>query len=129
MVVRYTPTPEFQFPNVNFLGAMARGEASRLQELQAAKTAQAMELAGHRDLREAAKFDTESRVKLQELNEKIRNLAMSRLSAVPEGDQESYLKTIGEFKDIFPSEYDILSKRKWDADTRSEEHTSELQSH
>ena len=37
---------------------------------------------------------------------------------VPEGDQAGYLKTIEEFKDIFPSEYEVLSKRKWDADTR-----------
>jgi GH24 family phage-related lysozyme (muramidase) len=118
MAIQYAPFPEFQVPNVNFLGALAQGEASRLQEIQAAKAAQAMELAGQKDIREAAKYDMESKVKLQELNEKIRALAMSRLSAVPEGDQEGYLKTIGEFKDIFPSEYDVLSKRKWDADTR-----------
>jgi len=34
MVVRYTPTPEFQFPNINFLGAMAQGEASATNELR-----------------------------------------------------------------------------------------------
>lgn len=118
MAVQYAPFPEFQVPNVNILGALAQGQASQLQEVQAAKAAQAMELAGQKDIREAAKYDMESKVKLQELNEKIRALAMSRLSAVPEGDQEGYLKTIGEFKDIFPSEYDVLSKRKWDADTR-----------
>jgi len=118
MAVQYTPIPEFQVPNVNFLGAMAQGEAARLAELQASKTAQAMELAGQKDIREAAKLDLESKVKLQELNEKIRSLALSRLSAVPEGDQEAYLRTIGEFKDIFPSEYEVLAKRKWDADTR-----------
>lgn len=118
MAVQYAPFPEFQVPNVNILGALAQGQASQLQEIQAAKAAQAMELAGQKDIREAAKYDMESKVKLQELNEKIRALAMSRLSAVPEGDQEGYLKTIGEFKDIFPSEYDVLSKRKWDADTR-----------
>lgn len=118
MPVQYTPIPEFQVPNVNFLGALQQGEAARLAELQAAKTAQAMELAGQKDIREAAKLDLESKVKLQELNEKIRSLALSRLSAVPEGDQEAYLRTIGEFKDIFPSEYEVLAKRKWDADTR-----------
>ena len=118
MPVQYTPIPEFQTPNINFLGGMMQGEAARLAELQAAKTAQAMELAGVRDTREAEKFGLESKIKLQELNEKIRAMAMARLSAVPEGDQEAYLRTIGEFKDIFPSEYDVLSKRKWDADTR-----------
>lgn len=118
MPIQFPDAPQFQVPNFNFLGALAQGQASRIQELQAAKAAQAMELAGQKDIREAAKYDMESKVKLQELNEKIRALAMSRLSAVPEGDQEAYLKTIGEFKDIFPSEYDVLSKRKWDADTR-----------
>ncbi len=118
MPIQYPDAPQFQVPNINFLGAMAQGEAARLAELQAAKTAQAMELTGQRDIREAAKLDLESKVKLQELNEKIRSLALSRLSAVPEGDQEAYLRTIGEFKDIFPSEYEVLAKRKWDADTR-----------
>lgn len=125
MPIRYPEPPQFQAPNFNFLGALAAGESSRMNELQQEKLAQQLEIqrasagyAAHRDIREAAKADMESRVKLQELNEKIRSLALSRLSAVPEGDQESYLKTIGEFKDIFPSEYDVLSKRKWDADTR-----------
>jgi GH24 family phage-related lysozyme (muramidase) len=118
MPVQYTPIPELQVPNVNFLGAMAQGEAARLAELQAAKTAQAMELAGQRDIRDAERLELESKVKLQELNEKIRSLALSLLSAVPEGDQEAYLRTIGEFKDIFPSEYEVLANRKWDADTR-----------
>jgi hypothetical protein len=97
---------------------MAQGEASRLQEIQAAKAAQAMELQGRAAQRQEEESALNAKTKLQELNEKIRALAMSRLSAVPEGDQEAYLKTIGEFKDIFPSEYDVLSKRKWDADTR-----------
>jgi hypothetical protein len=97
---------------------MAQGEASRLQELQQEKLAQQLELQRTAAGYAANKFDVESRVKLQELNEKVRSLALSRLSAVPVGDQESYLKTIGEFKDIFPSEYDVLSKRKWDEETR-----------
>lgn len=125
MPIQYPDAPQFQVPNFNFLGALAQGEASRAQELQQEKLAQQMAIqaeaakyAANKDIREAAKYDVESKVKLQELNEKIRNLAMSRLSAVPEGDQEGYLKTISEFKDIFPSEYDVLSKRKWDADTR-----------
>jgi len=118
MAVQYTPIPELQVPNVNFLGAMAQGEAARLAELQAAKTAQAMELQGRAAQRQEEESALNAKVKLQELNDKIRAHAVSRLSAVPEGDQEAYLKTIGEFKDIFPAEYEVLSKRKWDADTR-----------
>lgn len=118
MAVQYAPFPEFQVPNVNILGALAQGQASQLQEVQAAKAAQTMELQGRAAQRQEEESALNAKAKLQELNEKIRSLAMSRLSAVPEGDQEAYLKTIGEFKDIFPSEYDVLSKRKWDADTR-----------
>ena len=77
MVVRYTPTPEFQFPNVNFLGAMAQGEASRLQELQQEKLAQQLELqrtaagyAANRDIREAEKLQSEQSVKEFELASK-----------------------------------------------------------
>jgi hypothetical protein len=118
MAVQYTPIPEFQVPNVNFLGALAQGEASRLQEIQAAKAAQTMELQGRAAQRQEEESALNAKAKLQELNEKIRKLALSRLDMVPEGDQENYLKTIGEFKDIFPSEYEIMSKQKWDADTR-----------
>lgn len=118
MPIQYPDAPQFQVPNLNFMGAFAQGAALGQSQLQQQKLAQQMELAGIKDVREAAKYDMESRVKLQELNEKIRSLAMSRLSAVPEGDQAGYMKTIEEFKDIFPSEYEVLSKRKWDADTR-----------
>jgi len=118
MAIQYQPLPEFQMPNVNFLGALAQGEASRLQEIQAAKAAQTMELQGRAAQRQEEESALNAKAKLQELNEKIRKLALSRLDMVPEGDQENYLKTIGEFKDIFPSEYEVLSKRKWDADTR-----------
>lgn len=125
MPVQYQPIPEFQMPNVNILGALAQGQAARQNELQQERLAQQINLAERaagytaaKELREGARAEMEARVKLQELNDKIRAHALSRLSAVPEGDQAGYMKTIEEFKDIFPSEYDVLSKRKWDADTR-----------
>ena len=125
MPVQYQPIPQLEFGNLNVLGALAQGQASRQAELQQERLAQQMDLAeraagytANRESREAARAEMEARVKLQELNDKIRAHALSRLSAVPEGDQAGYMKTIEEFKDIFPSEYDVLSKRKWDADTR-----------
>ena len=111
MPIQYQPFPEFQTPNLNLLGAYAQGAALQNQQLTAEKTQQAMESSAIKDALEA-------KTKYQELNDKIRAHAISRLQAVPEGDQETYLRTIGEFKDIFPTEYDALSKRKWDADTR-----------
>jgi GH24 family phage-related lysozyme (muramidase) len=125
MPVQYQPIPEFQMPNVNILGALAQGQAARQAELQQERLAQQMDLAERaagytaaRESRQASEAEMNARVKLQELNDKIRAHALSRLSAVPENDQAGYLKTIEEFKDIFPSEYEVLSKRKWDADTR-----------
>lgn len=118
MPIEYRPLPELQFPNVNLLGAYAQGQAIQQNQLQAEKTAQAMELAGRAAQRQEEEAARNAQIKLQELNDKIRAHALSRLSAVPEGDQAGYMKTIEEFKDIFPSEYEVLSKRKWDADTR-----------
>lgn len=118
MPVQYSPFPEFQPPNVNFLGALAQGQASRQAELQQEKLAQQMEIQARAAQRQEEEAARNAQIKLQELNDKIRAHALSRLSAVPEGDQAGYMKTIEEFKDIFPSEYEVLSKRKWDADTR-----------
>jgi len=125
MPIEYRPLPELQFPNVNILGAYAQGQALQQQQLQEERLRQQMGLAERaagytaaKESREAIRAENEAQVKLQELHDKIRSHAMSRLSAVPEGDQAGYLKTIEEFKDIFPSEYEVLSKRKWDADTR-----------
>ena len=118
MPVQYRPIPEVEMPNLNLMGSFAQGQALAQSGLQAEKTAQAMELAGRAAQRQEEEASRNAQIKLQELNDKIRAHALSRLSAVPEGDQAGYMKTIEEFKDIFPSEYDVLSKRKWDADTR-----------
>jgi len=55
MPIQYSPFPEFQVPNLNLMGAYAQGEALRSQELAQAKTAQAMESAAARDVREEEK--------------------------------------------------------------------------
>lgn len=53
MPIQYPDAPQFQVPNFNLLGALAQGEASRLADLQAAKTAQATELAAQKYAQEA----------------------------------------------------------------------------
>lgn len=55
MPIQYSPFPEFQVPNLNLMGAYAQGEALRAQELAQAKTAQAMESAAAKDVREEEK--------------------------------------------------------------------------
>ena len=34
MPIRYTPTPEFEMPNLNFMGAYAQGRALRMNQLR-----------------------------------------------------------------------------------------------
>ena len=111
MPIQYPGAPEFQVPNLNLMGAFAQGAALSQSQLQQERLQQQMDLAeraagytANKESREAAKAEMEARVKLQELNDKIRAHAITRLQAVPEGDQAAYLKTIEEFKDIFPSE-------------------------
>lgn len=55
MPIQYSPFPEFQVPNLNLMGAYAQGEALKSQELAQAKTAQAMESAAAKDVREEEK--------------------------------------------------------------------------
>jgi hypothetical protein len=59
MPIQYSPFPEFQAPNINFLGALAQGQASRLQELQAQKLAQQTAATVTKEEREADKFRAE----------------------------------------------------------------------
>jgi hypothetical protein len=113
MPIQYQPLPEFQFPNVNILGALAQGEALRNQQQQAV-------LAGNRDIRAAEQAASETKIKDFEFKQKVRDYALKRLGTVPDNDQENYLKTIEEFKDIFPSEYEYLKAKPWNAQTRKE---------
>jgi len=77
MAIQYQPLPEFQMPNVNFLGALAQGQAAAQNELQQERLAQQMRLqelaagyAANKDIREAEKLQSEQRVKDFELASK-----------------------------------------------------------
>lgn len=113
MPIQYQPLPEFQIPNVNILGALAQGEALRNQQQQLA-------FAGNRDLRQAEEAAAATKIKDLEFKQKVRDYALKRLGTVSDNDQENYLKTLEEFKDIFPSEYDYLKSKPWNAQTRKE---------
>lgn len=125
MAVQYSPLPEFQAPNINLLGAYAQGQALQQNALQQQRLEQQMKLAelaagytANKDLREASKYQTEERVKLQELKDKILEHAKAQLQNIPEGDDNTYQAVISQYKDMLPEEYAIASKMKWDADTR-----------
>jgi hypothetical protein len=125
MAVQYSPLPDFQLPNVNILGSLAQGQALQQNALQQQRLQQQMDLANmsagytaRKESREADKAEMESRVKLQELKDKILEHARMQLQTVPENDDATYQAIIGQYKDILPDEYAIASKMKWNADTR-----------
>lgn len=77
MPIQYQPIPQLELGNINVLGALAQGQASRQAELQQEKLAQQMELAqaaagyaANKDIREAAKLQSEQSVKEFELASK-----------------------------------------------------------
>lgn len=77
MPIQYQPIPQLDLGNLNLMGAYAQGQASRMQELQQEKLAQQMAIqaeaakyAANRDIREAAKLQSEQSVKEFELASK-----------------------------------------------------------
>lgn len=110
MAVQYTPIPELQVPNVNFLGALQQGEAARLAELQAAKTAQAMELAGQKDIREAAKLQSEQSIKDFELASKKYDALINMAPRLNPGNYGAWYKQVTETFPLaaatLPTQYD-----------------------
>jgi GH24 family phage-related lysozyme (muramidase) len=76
MPIQYQPLPEFQFPNVNILGALAQGQASALQEAQAQKLAQGLQIQADKDAREASL--AAQKLKNEELDFAVKNANIFR---------------------------------------------------
>lgn len=117
MAVQYAPFPEFQVPNVNFLGALAQGEASRMQELQQEKLAQQLEIqraaagyAANKDIREAAKFQSEQSVKDFELASKKYDSLINMAPRLNAGNYGAWHKQVTETFPLaaatLPTQYD-----------------------
>jgi len=77
MPIQYPDAPQFQAPNLNFMGAFAQGAALRSQALQEERLRQQMDLAeraagytANKDIREAAKLQSEQAAKDFELASK-----------------------------------------------------------
>lgn len=117
MAIQYQPLPEFQVPNVNFLGALAQGEASRMQELQQEKLAQQLEIqraaagyAANKDIREAAKFQSEQSVKDFELASKKYDSLINMAPRLNAGNYGAWYKQVTETFPLaaatLPTQYD-----------------------
>lgn len=76
MPIQYQPLPEFQFPNMNILGALAQGQASALQEVQAQKLAQGLQIQADKDAREAEL--AAQKLKNEELDFAVKNAGVFR---------------------------------------------------
>lgn len=117
MPVQYSPFPEFQPPNVNFLGALAQGQASRQAELQQEKLAQQMEIqaraaefAANKDMREAAKLQSEQSVKEFELASKKYDLLINMTPRLTPQNYGAWYKQVTETFPLaaatLPAQYD-----------------------
>jgi GH24 family phage-related lysozyme (muramidase) len=76
MPIQYQPLPELQIPNVNILGALAQGQASSLQEAQAEKLAQSLQIQADKDAREASL--AAQKLKNEELDFAVKNANIFR---------------------------------------------------
>ena len=115
MAIQYAPFPEFQVPNVNFLGALAQGQASRQAELQQEKLAQQLEIqakaaeyAANKDIREAAKLQSEQSVKEFELASKKYDSLINMAPRLNAGNYGAWYKQV---TDTFPLAAATLPKQ------------------
>lgn len=99
MPIQYSPFPEFQAPNINFLGALAQGQASRLQELQAQKLAQQTAATISKEEREADKFKAEQEKLNYELSAKKYD---SLIDMVPRLNEKNYGAWYKQVSETFP---------------------------
>lgn len=101
MPIRYPEPPQFQAPNFNFLGAMAQGEVSGVNELR--RRALENELAqqeGVKNVLTSGRFDINSPASINALvnagalDDAIKLMGAQRAAAVARAQQENYLNEI-----------------------------------
>ena len=115
MAIQYAPFPEFQVPNVNFLGALAQGQAARQAELQQERLQQQMDIqakaaeyAANKDIREAAKLQSEQSVKEFELASKKYDSLINMAPRLNAGNYGAWYKQV---TDTFPLAAATLPKQ------------------
>lgn len=103
MVVRYTPSPELEIPNLNLMGAFAQGQALSQNALQQQRLEQQMQLANlaagytaNKDLREAEKLQAEQRVKDFELASKKYDYLVNMAPRLNERNYGAWYKQVSE---------------------------------
>lgn len=106
MPIQYSPFPEFQVPNVNILGALAQGQASATQELQAQKLAQATDIAALTAARDAENARLKQQADELDFAVKNANIFKDRVMQIPPtapDAQARYDALLKEFQPKAPS--------------------------
>ena len=106
MPIQYSPFPEFQVPNVNILGALAQGQASAAQELQARKLAQATDIAALTAARDAENARLKQQADELDFAVKNANIFKDRVMQIPPtapDAQARYDALLKEFQPKAPS--------------------------
>jgi GH24 family phage-related lysozyme (muramidase) len=106
MPIQYSPFPEFQVPNVNILGALAQGQASAAQELQAQKLAQATDIAALKAAQDAENARLKQQADELDFAVKNANIFKDRVMQIPPtapDAQARYDALLKEFQPKAPS--------------------------
>ena len=106
MPIQYQPLPEFQFPNLNILGALAQGQASATQELQAQKLAQATDIAALKAAQDAENARLKQQADELDFAVKNANIFKDRVMQIPPtapDAQARYDALLKEFQPKAPS--------------------------
>lgn len=106
MPIQYSPFPEFQVPNVNILGALAQGQASAAQELQAQKLAQATDIAALKAAQDAEAARVKQQADELDFAVKNANIFKDRVMQIPPNApdaQARYDALLKEFQPKAPS--------------------------
>jgi hypothetical protein len=117
MPVQYQPLPGLELGNMNLMGAYAQGQAARMQELQQEKLAQQMAIqaeaakyAANKDIREAAKLQSEQSVKDFELASKKYDSLINMAPRLNAGNYGAWYKQVTETFPLaaatLPKQYD-----------------------
>ena len=106
MPIQYSPFPEFQVPNVNILGALAQGQVSAAQELQAQKLAQATDIAALKAAQDAENARLKQQADELDFAVKNANIFKDRVMQIPPtapDAQARYDALLKEFQPKAPS--------------------------
>jgi GH24 family phage-related lysozyme (muramidase) len=120
MPIQYSPFPEFQVPNVNILGALAQGQASAAQELQAQKLAQATDIAALKAAQDAENARLKQQADELDFAVKNANIFKDRVMQIPPTAPDAQARYDALLKEFQPKAPSLLGglPSVFDADTQ-----------